>query len=423
MFILSLVAVVSTNVSADSIDTNKTDTIIEQSDSAAVGASDESVYPLSPERKEQLISYSRFKNFWRFGEFFIGLGLLSIILFTGLSAKLRDIARKARLKFFNWWLYFILFILVYNIISFPIDYYRNYQVELDYGFMNQSFGEWITDYLKALGLTALLGIIPLWLFYFIIERAKRWWLWFSLGSIPLLVFLIVIAPVFLAPVFNEFTPLKDKKLESQILTLASKAGIEGSDVFEVDASKQSSKINAYVTGLFGTKRIVLYDTIIKNFEDDEIMFVMGHEMGHYVKNHIWQGLALAIIVIMLTLWLTDKTIHRFISRFQSRLKFDKLSDIASLPLALLFLSVISFISQPISNSFSRYLEHQADIYGMEITDVTGESAAIAFDKLSAFNLSDPDPSPIIEFWFYEHPALSKRMQFVRQHRTQPLLDK
>ena len=396
----------------------KADTAVEIRDSTVGTASQESVYPLSPERKAKLISYSRFKNIWMFADFLIGIGLMSLVLFTGLSAKLRAMAQKARYKFFVWWLYFVLFIIVTYIISFPFDYYREYIVELDYGFMNQTFGEWLLDGLKALALTALLGIIPVWVLYFILERSKKWWLWFSLGSIPLLILLVVIAPVFISPMFNDFTPLENKELETKILSLASQAGIEGSNVFQVDGSRQSSKVNAYVTGLFNTKRIVLYDTIVKNFEDDEILFVMGHEMGHYIMNHIWQGLAVAVVVIMLSLWVTNKLIHGFITRFQAKLGFSQLSDIASLPLVLLFTSAISFFSQPLSNSFSRYLEHQADIYGMEITTVSGESAAIAFDKLSAFNLSDPEPHPIIEFWFYSHPSLSKRMQFVRQYRSE-----
>jgi Zn-dependent protease with chaperone function len=216
--------------------------------------------------------------------------------------------------------------------------------------------------------------------------------------------------------FNVFEPLKDKHLEGEILALASKAGIEGSDVFQVDGSKQSSKINAYVTGLFGTKRIVLYDTMIDNFETDEIKFVMGHEMGHYVMNHIWWGLSIVVLFIAFAFWLVDKTIRPAIDRFKDRFGFDRLGDIASLPLVMVFISVISFFFNPITNGASRYWEHQADIYGMEITDVSGESAAIAFDKLSVFNLSDPDPHPIIEFWFYDHPTLKKRMEFVRGYR-------
>jgi STE24 endopeptidase len=256
----------------------------------------------------------------------------------------------------------------------------------------------------------------MWFFYFLVERVKRWWLVFSIGAIPFMVFFIVIAPVVISPMFNKFEPLKDKQLESQILTLAGKAGIQGSRVFEVDASKQSSKVNAYCTGLFGTTRIVLYDTLIKGFTYDEISFVMGHEMGHYVMHHIWYGLLAGVLFIFVMLWLTDKSIHSIITRYRTRFKFDRLSDIASLPLVLLFLTVFSFVFQPVSNGLSRYDEHQSDIYGMKITGVSGETAATAFDKLSAYNLSDPDPNPIIEFWFYSHPALKKRMEFVRNYR-------
>src|SRR3990172_8919133 len=133
------------------------DTAVQFEDSAVGVTLQESVYPLSPERKENLISYSRFKNIWMFADFFIGIGLLSLVLFTGLSAKLRTIAHKARYKFFIWWLYFVLFIIVSYVISFPFDFYREYFVELDYGFMNQSFGQWFLDSIKALALTALLG--------------------------------------------------------------------------------------------------------------------------------------------------------------------------------------------------------------------------------------------------------------------------
>ncbi len=419
LIIAIIILICLSSAQADTLAITTTgDTVAAIEDSISAGASTESVYPLSPERKAKLVSYSRFKNIWMFADFFISVALFSLILFTGWSAKLRNIAQKARYKFFVWWLYFVLFIIVSFIISFPFDFYREYIVELDYGFMNQTFGEWFLDTIKGLALSALLGIIPVWLMYFILERSKKWWLWFSIGSIPLLILLVVIAPVFIAPMFNKFTPLENKELETKILSLASQAGIEGSDVFQVDGSRQSSKVNAYVTGLFNTKRIVLYDTIVENFDDDEIMFVMGHEMGHYIMNHIWQGLALAVAVIMLSLWVTNKLIHGFITRFQAKLGFNQLSDIASLPLVLLFIGVISFFSQPISNSFSRYIEHRADVYGMDITSVSGESAAIAFDKLSAFNLSDPEPHPIIEFWFYDHPSLARRMQFVREYRSE-----
>lgn len=373
-------------------------------------------YPLSPERMAKLIAYSRFTNLWRFASLLIGLLVPAILLFTGLSARFRDWAKAARRKFFVVWVFLALLLIADYLLNFPFDFYRSFVVESDYGFMNQTFGQWLWDSVKTLLLTILLGVVPMWFFYWVIERFRRWWLVFSIGTIPFLVFFIVIAPVVISPLFNKFEPLKDKQLESQILTLADKAGIQGSRVFQVDASKQSTKVNAYVTGLFGTKRIVLYDNLIRNFTPAEIEFVVGHEMGHYVKHHMWWGLALAIVLIFFSLWLTDKTIHPVIRKFQHRFKFDRLSDMASLPLVMIFVSVISFVIQPISNGFSRYIEHKADIYAMNVSGVPGDAAAITFDKLSAINLSDPDPNPVIEFWFYDHPALNKRMAFVRSYR-------
>lgn len=370
-------------------------------------------YPLTPERQQQLRSYARFVNIWRFVDFFVSIGLLALLLFTGLSARFRNWAGVARKRFWVTWLYLGIVTVVLYLLELPFDYYRGYVVESQYGFMNQTVAEWFLDTLKSLGLMLVFGIIPMWFVYFLINRVKRWWLVFSIGAIPLMIFFIVIAPVFIMPMFNKFEPLKDKQLETEILTEANKAGIEGSRVYEVDASKQSSKINAYVTGLFGTKRIVLYDTLIKGFTYDEIKFVMGHEMGHYVMHHIWWGLGMTILFIVFMLWLTDKTIHLAIIRFHTRFRFDRLGDIASLPLVMLFLSVFSFVFQPVSNGLSRYFETQSDRYGVTISGVSGDTAATAFEKLSAYNLADPDPSPLIEFWFYDHPALKKRIEAVR----------
>lgn len=376
---------------------------------------EDAIYPMSPERKELLIAYSQFNNLWRFVSFGIGIATLLILLFTGLSAKFRTWALKIPKRFFAIWAFFVLIMLADYLLSFPANYYRSFVVEHDFGFSNQTVQEWLTDDLKNLAIVLVLGAIPTWFFYWLVGYMKRWWLAFSLGAIPFMIAIVVIAPVFVSPLFNEFTPLKDKQLETEILALADKAGIHGSDVFEVDASRQSSKLNAYVTGLFNTKRIVLYDTMIKHFSLEEIKFVMGHEMGHYVMNHIWWGLGVMFVFMLFSLWLMDLLIHPVIRMFSGAFKFDKLEDIASLPLVLIFVSIISFVFQPVTNSVSRYMEHQSDIYGMDISGVAGEDAARAFDKLSVFNLSDPNPPAIIEFWFYSHPALSKRMAFVRSY--------
>ncbi len=382
-----------------------------EADSAAVRSG--LAYPMSPERHDKLVSYSRFNNVWRFVRFGVGLLTLSLLLFTGWSARLRDWASRVKLRFFAVWAFLVLILIADYLLNLPFSIYRSFIVEQNYGFLNQTFMEWFLDDLMGLGISLLLAIVPMWFFYWLVNKMKRWWLAFSLGMIPFIVLMVVVAPVLISPMFNEFLPLEDKQLEAEIVSLAEKGGIGDADIFQVDGSRQSSKLNAYVTGLFGSKRIVLYDTLIRSFSLDEVKFVMAHEMGHYVKHHIWWGLLVTVIFTLGALWLMDKTIHPVIRRSRDRFGFDSLGDIASLPLVLIFVSVIFFVFQPITNGVSREMERQADRYGMEMSEVSGEAAAIAFDKLSVYNLSDPDPHPLVEFWFYGHPALNKRMAFVR----------
>ena len=380
-------------------------------DTAVAGG--ELEYPMSPERYEKLVAYSRFNNVWRFVSFFIGLATLSLILFTGWSARFRTWASRIKVRFFAIWAFLILILIADYLLNLPFSIYRSFIVERQYGFLNQTFMEWFSEDLLGLGISLLLSIVPMWFFYWLVGKLKRWWLAFSLGMIPFLILMVVIAPVMISPLFNDFKPLEDKQLESEIVALAEKGGIGDADIFQVDGSRQSSKLNAYVTGLFGSKRIVLYDTLIRSFSLDEIKFVMAHEMGHYVMHHVWWGLLVTVLFVIGALWLMNKTIHPVIRKFRNRFGFESLSDIASLPLVLIFVSVIFFVFQPVTNGFSRYIERQADRYGMEMSEVSGESAAIAFDKLSVYNLSDPDPHPLVEFWFYDHPALKKRMAFVK----------
>jgi Zn-dependent protease with chaperone function len=409
LLFITLAAVVSVPAQTQTPETSNVASQVTQ----AVASPESAVYPPSPERMAQLASYSRFVNIWRFAEFFLSVAVLLIVLFSGLSARLRDWAAWLKRNWLRQWLYFGLLMVAIYVLDFPANYYRNFVVENQYGFLNQNFMQWWGEDLLGLLVTVIFGVIPVWLLYFVISRFRRWWLVFSLGAVPVVTFFIVVAPVVIAPLFNKYESLTDKTLETKLLTLADKAGIPGSHVFEVNASKQSTKVNAYVTGLFNTKRIVLYDTLIKNFTHDEIMFVMGHEMGHYVMHHIWIGLGVLLLFILGSLWLINRFIHDIVHRYKRRFGFERIADIASLPLLLLCLNVVMFFGQPVTNAASRIMEHASDTFGMEQSGVSGETAASAFDKLSVLNLSDPDPSPLIEFWFYDHPAIKKRIEYVK----------
>jgi len=373
------------------------------------------VYPIPPERKEMLISYSKLNNRWRFIDFFVTVGILLVALYTGPSARFRNWAKEiAKKEFLAILLYFVFLLLFLFVLDFPFDYYRNFVIEHKYGFSNQTFGAWFGENLKSMAVTFVFVLPVLWILYWLINRFKKWWLYFAIGAIPFMIFVILIVPVVVAPLFNKFEPVKDQTVAKEMIALAEKAGIHNPDIFEVDASKQSNKINAYFTGLFGTKRIVLYDTIIKNFSIAELKFVMGHEMKHFLKNHIWYGLFIALIMIFIAGYLIDIILPGLITKYAHRLGFSGLGDIAGLPLLILFVTIFGFIIQPVNNGVSRYFEYQADKYGLELSGVTGDEAAVAFDKLSVFNLSDPEPPAIIEFWFYDHPSLKKRMDNIRR---------
>lgn len=411
LFTVALITLAAETVSAQT-ETPRAGIVAPQ-ESQSTATTDSSVYPPSPDRLAQLASYSKFVNIWRFAEFFISTALLLLVLFTGFSARIRDWAAFLKRDWLRQWLYFALFMVALYILDFPANYYRNFVVENEYGFLNQNFLQWFGEDLLGLLVTVIFGVIGVWLLYFVIGRFRRWWLVFSIGAIPVVTFFVVIAPVVISPLFNKFEPLSDKTLETKLLTLADKAGIPGSRVFEVNASKQSTKINAYVTGLFNTKRIVLYDTMIKNFTPDEIMFVMGHEMGHYVMHHVWLGLAVFLFFIIGALWLINRFIHDIVHRYKQQFGFERIADIASFPLLLLCLNVVMFFGQPVTNATSRMMEHASDTFGMEQSEVSGDIAASAFEKLSVLNLSDPDPSPVIEYWFYSHPAINKRIEYVK----------
>jgi Zn-dependent protease with chaperone function len=281
--------------------------------------------------------------------------------------------------------------------------------------MNQTFTEWLGEDLLGIFIGTLLAIVPVWFLYWVINHIRRWWLVFSLASVPFLIALFIIVPLYVSPLFNDFTSLEDKGLERKIMSLAEYSGVEGSNIYQMNASKQSTKVSAYAAGLFGTKHIVLYDTLIDEFSDSEVLFVMAHEIGHYVMDHLWQSIGIIVMFLFFALWLTNRLIHPMINRFKTRFGFDSLGDMASLPLILLFATVIGFVGQPVTNGFSRVIEEQADRYAMDASGVSGETAATAFAKLAVLNLSDPEPHGLIEFWFYDHPAISKRINFVRTY--------
>lgn len=345
-----------------------------------------------------------------------GAAVLLLLLATGISRRLRDIAaRIARWPLMGAALYFALFAVTTTVLSFPLDYYAGFIVPHQFDLTSQSFGGWLTDAAKGLGVGIALGAPVAALALFAIRRFRRWWLVLWLGSVPLILIGIVIWPLFVDPLFNQFVPLRDPVLRGRLLEEAGRAGIAGSRVYQVDKSKQTKEMNAYVTGLGPSKRIVLWDTLLSKMSHDEILAVMGHEMGHYVLHHLWKGFAFSLAVSFAVFLIGQRIAERGIVRFGPRWGFSSAADPAALPWLLLVLSLITFLLSPVISGFSRWEEHQADQFGLELTHLN-EPSARAFIKFAEDSKQDPYPSRFIEWWIYSHPPLGRRVEFALQYR-------
>jgi STE24 endopeptidase len=370
-----------------------------------------------PEPTEKAVRYHRSGLLWWTVILLWGLAIPILFLFTGFSARIRNWATSLGKRwFFIIGIYFAIFAVINFVIDFPLSYYQGFVRQHDYGLSNQTFGKWMSDSLIGLALTIFGGFLFLWVPYLLLKRSpRRWWLYTGLLAIPFLILLILVQPVWIDPLYNKFGPMKNKQLEAKILSLAERAGIEGSRVYEVDKKEDTNALNAYVTGFGNTKRIVLWDTTIAKLDEDELLSVMGHEMGHYVLNHVWKSILFFSAVIILTLFAIHRTAGWLISKFQDRFGFSELSDIASLPLIILLFSLYIFIITPGVLAFSRYNEHESDRFGLEINQ-NNRAAAMAFVKLQTENLGVPRPHWLVRLWQASHPTLGERIDFCNEYR-------
>jgi len=351
---------------------------------------------------------------------FYGLFILWLILHWKLGSTFRDWAETfSHRRFLQSLIFSPLLLLTLAILTLPLDVYGEW-VEKQYGISVQSWGSWGWDWGKAELISLVLGIFLIWLLYVAIRRSpKRWWFYFWLISLPIGIFLFFIGPWVIDPMFHKFEPLqqKDPELTASLEKLVQRAGedIPPERMFWMGAGEKTTDLNAYVTGIGASKRIVVWDTTIAKMNTPQIVFVAGHETGHYVLEHIPKGLTFFAVVLLLFFYLGYRSFGWFLSRWGTGWAIRGLDDWASLPVLLFLLSVFSFVFSPVSSGFSRYLEHQADQYGLEIThDLTPESGQIAaqsFQILGEVGLSDPKPNPVQVFLFYDHPSIPDRVRF------------
>jgi len=365
---------------------------------------------------DEMRRHDAWNNALYFGGTAYGFALLLVVLAFGISRRLRDLALKVTPRpFLTAMVFVVLFTVVSTILSFPLDVLSGYIVPHKFALSEQSFGSWMWDQGKGLFVNILLSAPIMALALLGIRRVKRWWLALWLGSIPIILFLVLIGPVVLDPVFNKFEPLKDEQLKTEILDIAAQAGISGGRVYQVDKSKQTTQMNAYVNGLGPTKRIVLWDTIIQKLSRDQLKFVMAHEMAHYVKHHVWKLLGFLMVLLLVVLWLGQRTMEWASARWGKAWGFEATHDPAALPLLFLVVSVFMFLLSPVMAGFSRVQEHEADVFSLELTRLN-DAGAQAFVKLAEDSKVLPDPHPFIRFWRYSHPTLKERIEFCTTYK-------
>jgi STE24 endopeptidase len=341
-----------------------------------------------------------------------GFGVPALIFFTGFSARLRDAARRIASRWYPSLVIYLLFLaLVLFFANLPLDYYSDFLRPHDYGLSSQTFGKWLQDEFLNLSLGLVGGALVLWIPYLLLKRArKRWWLYTWFASIPIVVFLSFIEPIWIQPLFNDFGRMHDTALETRILKLASRAGIEGAAVYEVNKSVDTKQLNAYVVGIGSTKRIVLWDTTLKELTPDEVVMVMSHEIGHYALGHVWKGLIYESLVLFVGFWFVHISVEGIIRRCGARTRVHEPGDIASLPLFILIFSAVAFVLTPPLLAVSRHYEHEADRFGLEMTH-ENHSCALVFVKFIEHDLAYPLPSPLVIFFRASHPSAGERINF------------
>ena len=323
-----------------------------------------------PPATEKALQYYRSGNVLWGVDVTLGFLVPIAFVFTGFSARLRYGARKVgRNWFFTLVVYFVFFALINYVIALPWAYYTEFVRQHDYGLSNQTLGKWFSDSLKGLMVGLVMGALFLWVPFLLLKKSPhRWWLYTSILAVPFLFLMIVVAPIWIDPLFNDFGPMKDRGLEQRILALADRAGIEGSRVFEVNKSVDTKAVNAFFA-----------------------------------------------VLILVTLYLAHRTAGFFFARHRERMGFDSLADPAALPPLLLLTNMFSFLASPITLAYRRHNEHEADRFALEITR-DNHAFGVDFVKLQTENLGNPRPAPLYVLWRASHPPIGERIDFCNAYR-------
>jgi len=355
-------------------------------------------------------------------DFLYGAAIALLMLALGWSAKMRDLAERAtELGPIRTMLYVVQYMIVVTILGFPLAWYEGYFREHQYGLATQTLGPWMIDQLKGLFFNLiLLAIVAAALFGVVRKLQRTWWIWGSIVTVAFLFFVQLIAPVFIFPAFNKIKRLDDPKITAPILRLARANGIPAHDVYEIDASRQTTRMSANVSGIGNTMRITLNDNLLRRGSPEEIQAVMGHEMGHYVLNHVYKGTLMLLIVIVVWFAALQWTLDRALARWGAKWGIRGVGDTAILPLVVLVSSLFFFLLTPVLNTMTRTQEGEADMYGL---NASAQPDGFARAAIHLGEYRKMSPGPVEEWIFFDHPSGRNRilaaMRWKAEHLRPP----
>lgn len=336
-------------------------------------------------------------------DFLLTVFIMWLLLRLRWSAAMRNLAeRVTRFRPLQTAIYWAQFALAVAVLNFPLTAYEGYFREHKYALSNMSFGAWMQDQLIGLAVFLVLGAILMVPLVGVVRRAgKNWWIWGAAVTLAFLAFFILIAPVYISPLFNKYTTVQDPHIKDPILSLARANGIPATNIYEFDASRQSDRVSANVSGFANTLRISLNDNLLKRCTLAEVEDTMGHEMGHYVLNHAYKGLVMFGVVLVIGFAFLNWGINRLLASRGAAWDVRGLTDVAALPIAVIVFSFYAFITTPVANTITRNMEFEADMYGLNAARQPDASANV---DMMLGEYRKLDPGPVEEFLFYDHPG-------------------
>jgi STE24 endopeptidase len=371
------------------------------------------------EEKEQSDAYFEGGYWLQLVGYLYGLGVAWILLAGGISARMRDWAERWRGRgVMGTALYAVQYIVVSFVFGFPLTVYQGYFREHQYGLATQTFGHWLRDQLVGLLFGLLFGTIALTLLYLAIRKAgSRWWVWGAAGGLVFLCVVMLVAPVFIAPAFNTYTALEDASVKDPILSMARANGVPATEVFQFDASRQSKRISANVSGFLATTRISLNDNLLNRCSLPEIKAVMAHEIGHYALNHVYENIVFFGVLLLGGMAFLAWSFEKVRRRWGERFGVTDIGDVAGLPLLAALLATLFFVLTPLTNTYIRANEVEADIFGL---NAAREPDGFAEVSLKLAEYRKMDPGPIEEFVFFDHPSGRARIHMAMVWKAEQL---